>query len=283
MVNFNKKKAFTLAELLIAMFLFAFIAVTLIPNVTSNAEKSLFITQTKKVQNDIQQALLLMMSENQGTLQMYCSGAEDNYSKCFRDAISKKINIFTTFGTDLSKEEKKKCTDKTKLIANSCKQQVLYKRKNPTFLNKQSTNFSINDDDSFYAANLASGATMSIEFDPECTTVQGTCSAKLYEYGLSSTTKACVETNPVRLCGYVEVDVNAAKAPNVVGKDIHYFWIIDKDGLVPFGELDNLTCGNIDSNDKITTKPANNRNTADTLTQLGCTYRLLRKGRIDYY
>ena len=49
-------KAFTLAELLITMLIFGILAVMIVPNVTQNAEKELFVTQLKKVQNDIQQA-----------------------------------------------------------------------------------------------------------------------------------------------------------------------------------------------------------------------------------
>ena len=57
----HKKKAFTLAELLVAMLVFGVIAAMLIPNVSNNAEKNLFATQLLKVQNDVQQALLLLM------------------------------------------------------------------------------------------------------------------------------------------------------------------------------------------------------------------------------
>ena len=92
----HKKKAFTLAELLVAMLVFGVIAAMLIPNVSNNAEKNLFATQLLKVQNDVQQALLLLMSENQGTLQALCSG--DSPNECLRNLIAEKfVNTGTVF------------------------------------------------------------------------------------------------------------------------------------------------------------------------------------------
>ena len=59
MINNIKKKAFTLVELLLAMSLIAIISVMLIPNVAQNGEKELLATQIKKVNGDLQQAVLL--------------------------------------------------------------------------------------------------------------------------------------------------------------------------------------------------------------------------------
>ena len=72
----------------------------------------------------------------------------------------------------------------------------------------------------------------------------------------------------------MEIDTNASKVPNIVGKDIHYFWIVDKDGLVPFGEIDNSTCGEEDKKVKAGDS---------ALQQMGCTFKLIQEGRITYY
>ena len=61
-----------------------------------------------------------------------------------------------------------------------------------------------------------------------------------------------------------------AKAEEFIkfGKDIHFFWIIDKDGFLPVGEVDNTTCANC---------------TGANAECMGCTARVLRMGKIDYY
>ena len=276
------KSAFTLAELLIAMAIFGFIAVTLVPNVTNNAERSLFTTQVKKVQNDIQQAILLIITKNQGSLSFVCNDPAGNTHACFRDMIASSLDVFTVFG--------KNTTDRPDIIynysssdsgpsvkkdiADPVKQKTAYQKRTPIFLNGSQASFPVNYKSSYEAANLKNGAMVSVYFDPACPTdeiVAGVAGATLITYG----------TSPV-VCGYLEVDVNATKAPNVVGKDIHYFWIVDKDGLVPFGEIDDLTCGVLPEAGKtgVYTRPEKS-NVAKT--NLGCTYRLMSRGKIDYY
>ncbi len=280
-MNKFDKKAFTLAELLVAMFVFAFIAVLLIPNVTQNAEKSLFTTQLKKVQNDIQQALLVMMSQNQGTLQALCSG--DNPSTCFRNELAKKLEYRVTYGgTD---ELKDSCGDNDKSEwSNDCKQKEAYEARDPVLMDKTTqASYNVNNADSYTSVNLKNGATVSVVFDPNCKEVEGRTdnnTTKANSYELNASLTATVTTAPAKLCGYMEVDTNAAKEPNMVGKDIHYFWIIDKDGIVPFGEIDTFTCGN--------DVPGGNYQTPKQVgisaeNTLGCTYRLIQEGRIDYY
>ena len=114
---------------------------------------------------------------------------------------------------------------------------------------------------------------VSVYFDPNRSTADIVSSvtgdATLVDYGTGINTT---------ICGYLEIDVNASKAPNVVGKDIHYFWIVDKDGLVPFGEIDNFTCGVVA--DSKFTRP---EKSTDIKANLGCTYRLMSRGKIDYY
>ena len=284
MVNsYNKKKAFTLAELLVAMLIFAMIAAMLIPNVSQNAEKNLFTTQLKKVQNDVQQALLLMMAENQGTLQAFCVGA--NAAECFVNQIvgnfgktvtydedkkrtesgdeidiKGKLEALTTFGTNLTEREDASCTEDNKESKNSCKQKELYEERKPLLLTKiKAYDFSDDENGPYKAANLTNGATISAYFNPEC-------NAKTYS-------SIGVNAN-IEVCGFMEIDTNASKVPNIVGKDIHYFWIVDKDGLVPFGEIDNSTCGEEDKKVKAGDS---------ALQQMGCTFKLIQEGRITYY
>ena len=63
-------QGFTLIEILLAMLLMGIIAVSVLPGVTKNAEQQLFITQLKKVQNDLQQAMLILSAKNTATLSL---------------------------------------------------------------------------------------------------------------------------------------------------------------------------------------------------------------------
>jgi len=255
----HKKKAFTLAELLVAMLVFGVIASMLIPNVSNNAEKNLFATQLLKVQNDVQQALLLLMSENQGTLQALCSGT--SASECLKGLISKKLESKVEYS---GAKEETGCDEKLKPDKNPCIQQAAFETRDPIFLNKNTAATDSNKKGTYTAVNLTNGATISVVFVPACETVT--------LEGITTDSKTC---------GYIEIDINAGKKPNIVGKDIHYFWIVDKDGLVPFGEIDNATCGVVDdATGDVTT---NVTKATDSLTQFGCTYRLVQDNKINYY
>lgn len=261
----NNKKAFTLAELLVAMLMFALLAVVLIPNVAINAEKELFSVQLKKVQNDIQQAMLIMMSQNQGTLSLLCSGADS--SKCFVGEIEEKLEKAVMYShSDYTNCNVADKSDKKSEQGQAC----AYMERQPMYMNKGEVTLDVIDKTKFQAINLKNGATASVIFDPAC--AGASVDTVLYS-------EVEADFKP-RICGYMEVDVNAAKVPNTVGKDIHYFWIVDQDGIVPFGEIDNFTCGTYRTSGGIETKPQNETN---LVTQLGCTYRVLQKKKADFY
>ena len=75
------------------------------------------------------------------------------------------------------------------------------------------------------------------------------------------------------ICGYLEVDLNGTKNPNVVGKDIHRFWVVNTDdGIVPWGQDDGKKC-ELNNKGKFANKEASD----------GCTYRALLDGKMNYY
>jgi len=217
----NNFKAFTLVEILIAMCLVAIVAVMLIPNIAQNSEKELLATQLKKAQNDVQQALLLMMAKNQGTLQAYCGGADS--SACFIKELNEYLEAKVAYDNT---------STELHLKGSPGESREAFCARNPVFINGKKADFKAHGGTScniFSAVNLKNGSTVSAQFNPACNTSGWDISA-----GFNS-------GNEYSLCGYIELDVNAEKGPNTVGKDIHYFWIIDKDGLLPLGEVDDTT------------------------------------------
>ena len=285
------KKAFTLVEILLAMFIIATVAVLIIPNVAATAERNLFVTQLKKTQNDLQQAMILMMSKNQGSLQAFCVGAADG-GECLTLEIRHRLDTKIAYKERGVVDEQKDAngnpiahndqalpadinspddcpTGLETEARNACYQYASYSLRRPQTISKILLSGIENAGgllthpaglgDPFFAVNLANGSSVSTVFNPACDGTGTDFAAGVMPNGAN-----------FQVCGYMEVDLNAGKEPNMVGKDIHYFWIIDKDGIVPFGEIDGFTCQNV--------KTSQNLNDV-----LGCTARILREGRINYY
>lgn len=282
----NIKYAFTLAELLIAMLIFALLAVMLVPNVTNNAEKELFSTQIMKVQNDIQQAMLMMLTQNQGSLRMLCAGgatpAEKN--KCFVNEMAKRLEKTVVYtNTDATSCSTQNYADKKSEKAQACQ----FQERKPQYQNKSDAELKVNGgagwEQAFSAVNLKNGASVAAVFDPNCNKGTTASGENVTDWVINDVVDT-VGIRPANICGYIEIDVNAGKVPNVVGKDIHYFWIVDQDGIIPFGEVDIFSCGVVStaegSKGKITTAPKDSRVTNE---QLGCTSRIMQRGKIDYY
>ena len=287
----RNNKAFTLAELLIAMLIFSLLAVILVPNVTANAEKELFATQLKKVQNDVQQALLVMLTQNQGSLRLMCPGGGADSNDCFVKEIGKILEKNVEYSNAVANDIIPPCGDDDSGKKKDDKVQACgFKARKPIYLNKENAQLIVNGGNdwagAFNAVNLKNGASVATVFDPNCNKATNASGTKITDWEIDDV----VDTDgikPANICGYIEIDVNAGKLPNVVGKDIHYFWIVDQDGIVPFGEVDLFTCGEIGTGankGKIVTNPKDITSGANFLyKQLGCTARIMKRGKIDYY
>ena len=92
----NKRKfAFTLAEVLVTLGIIGVVAVLTVPNVISNYQKKVYVTQLQKAYNQISNALeLLMVDEevdNLNDTSLFCS------EKCYEDGLERvKLYEFLT-------------------------------------------------------------------------------------------------------------------------------------------------------------------------------------------
>ena len=268
-------RAFTLFEILLSMLLMAIIAVSILPGITKNAEQQLFVTQLKKVQNDLKQAMLIISARNKNDIRRVFNNpaygannplfppagnrqpgnALNNYT--FALAIRSALDAHSVYfaGDDRTTGNQ---------ITSPSEQAQLFANRNPHYMdlnktvlyneqNGQIANFT--PPANFAALNLKNGATVRVVIrdnnDRNCNTPEG---------GVNN------------VCGYLEVDLNGVKRPNVVGKDIHNFWIVNNDdGIVPWGENDNQQC------------QLNNGTFVNITNTLGCTYQVLSNGKITYY
>lgn len=70
-----------------------------------------------------------------------------------------------------------------------------------------------------------------------------------------------------KVCGQISIDINGAKAPNVIGRDFFTFWIT-KTGVFPIGSgYDTKTCES---------------NSSSKLTSDGCAAQVLQEGAMNY-
>ncbi len=290
-------KGFTLVEILLAMLLMGIIAVSVLPGITKNAEQQLFMTQLKKVQNELQQATLILLAKNRNDLSRVFTNAD--YQKgltgtvfenddmddrrnnfIFAHAIKSALQAHCVYYQDDERDTNNNSTSPVK-------QAQLFANRNPHFMNIDGINgnnakqqlqlYSQNINNNtwahpanFVAMNLKDGATVR----PVITNV------------------GCTNGN---VCGALEVDLNGTKNPNIVGRDIHFFWIVNSDdGIVPFGEnttYDN-SINNIANNNGylnfngINITPCTKENSGKLSNfgaALGCTAKALQDGKIKYY
>ncbi|MDD3594388.1 MAG: type II secretion system protein [Candidatus Gastranaerophilales bacterium] len=261
----KKFSAFTLMEILTAMVIFVLVGTFVIPSIMKSSEKSLFSTQLKKVNNDIQQAMLVILAKNHSDYTTVCSadaaGAASN--KCFRDELVKYLEPIVTYDNE-----------NDVVGANAEKYEDYYgseyfnKRE---FLNKTGFDYEADivgiSQDTMAAAVLKNGASVNVVYNH-------LCNADMSDYLASA-------NNSLPVCGIIEVDLNAQKGPNTIGKDIHYFWIVNKEGIIPFGEVDGLDCGVINNEGEYTTLPT--KRGLDKVNLFGCTYRVFEDGKITYF
>lgn len=290
-------KAFTLFEILLAMLLMAIIAVAVLPGITKNAEQQLFVTQLKLVQNDLKQTMLILTAKNRGRLSNVIGnstyntsnplfpqqGGKDGYpqNQSAMDNLTFAYAIRSVLDTNcvyFQGAKKDPGTDKT----SPAKQAQLFAERNPHFITGKNDAQLLYGNGSkdvqpanFAALNLKTGATVRPIIIRD------------------ASNRICISDSCV--IGALEVDLNGTKRPNVVGKDIHFFWIVNTDdGIVPWGEnatydafvnriLNGYSILHDSSINNSQCNPSGVGKFNSVDDSLGCTYNVLRDGKITYY
>ncbi len=191
--NNSRKIAFTLAEVLITLGIIGVVAAMTMPTLINNINKKHWITGYKKAFSELSQIHQLLNSETGGSYMAECNDFDD---VCLRNLFAEKMKVVQT------------CHSVT---PNKCQEKS-------TFLNgkERGVNNGLNANDGWPAIVTASGYSVKFRFHGN------DCSEFIEGYSAKLST-----------CGWMQVDVNALKKPNVVGKDI-YLINIYKNKLVPF-------------------------------------------------
>lgn len=178
------KKGFTLAEVLITLGIIGVVAAMTLPVLIADYKEKQNISAYKKIYSELAQINQLLDSEYGGSWTVACNDFED---KCFRDLFANRMNVL------------KKCDDS---ITEGC-------QASSTYLDNATNVNTININDYYPGFVTNSGYSVKFRFHLNgCVTVNDS------SLPISDTDKLS--------CGWVQIDTNGLKKPNVAGKDIFF-------------------------------------------------------------
>lgn len=202
------KKAFTLAEVLITLGIIGVVAALTMPVLIANYKNKVFITKTKKVYSNIQNAII-MAQQDSGNIgdNEFLFNVSDGYLKVTEN-FAKYINGATVCQSD----------ERCKEVVH----QIKY-ADSPVYDSSGNANeFKLGAP----LIMLNDGSTLKVkELIPNCDYTR--TETHYEENGQSQTGQ-----NHVRYCALVYFDINGAKLPNQFGQDAFYMEIF-KDKITP--------------------------------------------------
>ena len=188
----SRLAAFTLAEVLITLGIIGVVAAMTMPTLINNINKKHWITGYKKAFSELSQIHQLLNSETGGSYMAECNDFDD---VCLKNLFAEKMKV-----VEYCKEN----------VPNKCQESSTYLNGKTRGIN-QSTEVN----DPWPTIVTASGYSVKFRFHGN------DCSEFIEGYSQKLPT-----------CGWMQIDVNGLKRPNVVGKDI-YFLNIFKNKLFP--------------------------------------------------
>lgn len=198
--NYTRKKAFTLAEVLITLGIIGVVAAITIPSLISKYEKKQFITSLQKEFTVFNQALLEYSTDKGCNNNMACTGAYNTSDKnTTMNEIIPYLNINKACGT-----------------SNGCFYNGILKNLD----NSPDANYY--GDTNYAKFSLIDGAQVLLGvYSANCTTGNGRHINLSLDNG--------------NICGDLWIDINGDKSPNTYGRDIFGFWILNNSTLYPCG------------------------------------------------
>ena len=190
--NNSRKIAFTLAEVLITLGIIGVVAAMTMPTLINDINKKHWITGYKKAFSELSQIHQLLNSETGGSYMAECNDFDD---VCLKNLFAEKMKV-----VEYCKET----------VPNKCQESSTYLNGRTRGINQTTE---VNDP--WPTIVTASGYSVKFRFHGN------DCSEFIEGYSQKLPT-----------CGWMQIDVNGLKRPNVVGKDI-YFLNIFKNKLFP--------------------------------------------------
>lgn len=203
----NSHKGFTLAEVLITLGIIGVVAAMTIPTLVNNYQKQHYVVQLKKNYSMLSQAFTVFAADRNCIGDIQCALGEFGASSLA-----------------------------TKFLANDAFARNYLKTAKIVHNNGVGLAFNSDFFGSFYDSWYKAG-TDTAELDPNG---GGTYQIALIDGTSMKLNLSCLAgTNPpYNICGSIELDVNGAKPPNLVGRDYFGFYIMKNTQVVPVGKKD---------------------------------------------
>lgn len=198
--------AFTLAEVLITLGIIGVVAALTIPALMNNIQDMQFKAAWKENFSILSQATINALSDNSGTMKGVSSVYDHN---SLRDIYSPYLKTL------------KSCNGNAGVTYGYC----WHQQGATSGVTKYFNNVVLGYNDLPLGSGsagliLSNGAYVLFAYqDPACS------SLNISGYGTEGLTN---------ICGWMGIDVNGAKAPNIVGKDIYGLWVLN-DRIAPMG------------------------------------------------
>lgn len=239
---FSKISGFTIAEVFIALAVIAIICAVVLPTMNQSYNNQVFTAKFKRIYNQLNQATEAIMTTNQGSMGtsgINPQGVLGNSNETMRDAYANYLNYINICDTGQS----------------GC---WLSMSKYHGLKGSNSLWFDTINDGS--ALVLKDGSLVQFQFlDSKCTYNNGG-----EDYFIKNGTN--------QLCGWIIIDVNGSKGPNLVGRDVFLFDVTTY-GLYPVGTP-------FDGNSNISQYCSTTSN--DSENGDSCAARIMEHGYMDY-
>ncbi|MBP3924080.1 type II secretion system protein, partial [bacterium] len=198
----HRKTAFTLAEVLITLGIIGIVAAMTLPAVINKINDRENLQKFKKAYSELSQVKQLLDMEYGGSFTMACNTFDD---VCLRDLFAEKMKVIKTCRSNAPNE----CQEKS------------------YFQNGKQQFYDTNINHPWPMLITNSGYSVKFRFHfPDCASYN------------SGWTDKDGNLKELKTCGWMQIDTNGKKKPNVSGKDI-YFILIYKDKLIP---VDSKNC-----------------------------------------
>ena len=265
--NNSRKKAFTLAEVLITLGIIGVVAALTLPSLVANYRKQQYVNSLKAGYSILNNGFRTMMAdeniddiEDSELFSVIKSVGSDTDTVASEQAAAKVLSKYF---------QKARLISRADLITKSdCKDLV---GKGPRFWNLGDKTQCSGNYNMQYA--LPNGMTMSIY-------LYDTCSKS----SLSEAEIAAAGGKLTKYCGLIDLDINGEREPNQWGRDGYRFILTQSGVVVPFGGKDHsIWKGNVDSEWQKNYINTNCNPKSRTSKGFACAARIIENGwKMDY-
>ena len=265
--NNSRKKAFTLAEVLITLGIIGVVAALTLPSLVANYRKQQYVNSLKAGYSILNNGFRTMMAdeniddiEDSELFSVIKSVGSDTDTVASEQAAAKVLSKYF---------QKARLISRADLITKSdCKDLV---GKGPRFWNLGDKTQCSGNYNMQYA--LPNGMTMSIFLEQTCS-----------NSSLSDAEITAAGGKMTKHCGMIDLDINGEREPNQWGRDGYRFVIMQSGIVVPFGGKDHLIWnGNVDAEWRKNYMNSNCNPKSQTSRGVTCAVRIIENGwKMDY-